>query len=460
MEDLAKATGLSEPALRLFVGVLISYPLSLVYRVIPRDAHTLKHLFCAVKGMSIAWFCYGTEKGGIIHSLASILLTYFTLMIFNSNRTIGLFLCFVGNLTHLLLGYWFSATENYDIDFTTAQCVLTLRLIGLAFDYFDGSKQEKDLERDQKENQLKTLPNLLEVFGFCYFYASFLIGPQFTFRRYRDFITEKIYEDPTSKDSKSRPGVPLWPALSRLLLGAVYLAIFTVLSPQFPSSYMNTQKYAEEPLFIKIYFMWMVGFLSLRKYLGIWLLGEGALVLVGIAFNGRKNGVPQWDGLSNVKPYVFETCLTLHKLVEAFNVTTNDWVKRYVFKRLKFMNNRHISSFSALGFLAVWHGFSAGYFVSFFMEFIGVEGERAFLEIIDPFVNFAFSNTFLMVPVALAGWLLRTFMFYYGFAPFELKTLPHVWNFLTNTYFLYFIFVIGARVLHSILISSKKPKRA
>jgi len=91
MEDLAKATGLSEPALRLFVGVLISYPLSLVYRVIPRDAHTLKHLFCAVNGMSIARFCYGTEKGGIIHSLASILLTYITLMIFNSNRTIDYF---------------------------------------------------------------------------------------------------------------------------------------------------------------------------------------------------------------------------------------------------------------------------------------------------------------------------------------------------------------------------------
>ena len=41
----------------------------------------------------------------------------------------------------------------------------------------------------------------------------------------------------------------------------------------------------------------------------------------------------------------------------------------YVYKRLRFLNNKHISQLSALAFLAVWHGFYVGYFVSFTQEF-------------------------------------------------------------------------------------------
>ncbi len=42
---------------------------------------------------------------------------------------LGVAIAFVGNIGHLLAAYWNLATENYDIVFTTAQSVLTLRLI-------------------------------------------------------------------------------------------------------------------------------------------------------------------------------------------------------------------------------------------------------------------------------------------------------------------------------------------
>jgi len=35
-----------------------------------------------------------------------------------------------------------TGTETYDIKWSMPQCVLTLRLIGLAFDLFDGKKLE------------------------------------------------------------------------------------------------------------------------------------------------------------------------------------------------------------------------------------------------------------------------------------------------------------------------------
>jgi lysophospholipid acyltransferase 5 len=65
-------------------------------------------------------------------------------------------------------------------------------LIGLAFDYYDGGKSETELKGefckfqltsrtdapDQQENRLKRLPSVLEIYGYCYFYSAFLVGPQ------------------------------------------------------------------------------------------------------------------------------------------------------------------------------------------------------------------------------------------------------------------------------------------
>lgn len=52
----------------------------------------------------------------------------------------SLSLVFVITMSHLLIGYWVTATGTYDIKWTMPQCVLTLRLIGLAFNVFDGQQ--------------------------------------------------------------------------------------------------------------------------------------------------------------------------------------------------------------------------------------------------------------------------------------------------------------------------------
>ena len=53
----------------------------------------------------------------------------------------------------------------------------------------------------------------------------------------------------------------------------------------------------------------------------------------------------------------------------------------YVYKRLKFMNNRYVSQLSALVFLAVWHGWHSGYYLTFFNEFIVINFEKEFSSI-------------------------------------------------------------------------------
>ena len=51
-------------------------------------------------------------------------------------------------------GYVVNATEDYDITWTMPQCVLCLRLIGLAYDVWDGTKPKESLSKDQVRTEL------------------------------------------------------------------------------------------------------------------------------------------------------------------------------------------------------------------------------------------------------------------------------------------------------------------
>lgn len=86
-----------------------------------------------------------------------------------------------------------------------------------------------------------------------------------------------------------------------------------------------------------------------------------------------RNFVP---GCANIKLQVFENTNNFHDYVSAFNVQTNLWVFQYVYKRLKFLNNKNISHLSTLLFLAIWHGFHSGYYMTFFMEFMLINFEK------------------------------------------------------------------------------------
>lgn len=62
--------------------------------------------------------------------------------------------------------------------------------------------------------------------------------------------------------------------------------------------------------------------------------------------------------------------------IDSFNVQTNYWIAEYVYKRLRFLNNRNYSQLGALVFLALWHGFHSGYYITFAMEFAVIICER------------------------------------------------------------------------------------
>lgn len=99
---------------------------------------------------------------------------------------------------YLLWGYYKTQSEVYTFEWTIPQCVLTLRLIAVAFDVSDGYKSNdgdssKENSSNKNDEALDRVPDFLELLGHSYFPASFLVGPQFGIKKYLDFVS---YEHP------------------------------------------------------------------------------------------------------------------------------------------------------------------------------------------------------------------------------------------------------------------------
>ena len=55
---------------------------------------------------------------------------------------------------------------------------------------------QSQLSAEQKKSALPSVPSLLEVCGFSYFYGGFLVGPQFTLRSYQKLLAGELTDSP------------------------------------------------------------------------------------------------------------------------------------------------------------------------------------------------------------------------------------------------------------------------
>ncbi|XP_075232979.1 lysophosphatidylcholine acyltransferase 3 protein nessy isoform X2 [Lycorma delicatula] len=329
-------------------------------------------------------------------------------------------------MTYLLTGYFMTGTETYDIKWTMPQCVLTLRLSGLAFDLYDGCQPLESLSSENKKVALKQVPSFLEVLAYSFYPASFLVGPQFPMKRYQDFVSGIL------KDSEE--GVLpdcLIPSLKRTLTGIGYLAVYQIGFAYINDDYLLNKEYEDLSFLLRCVVLGIWGHLALYKYISCWLMVEGVCIASGITYNGKdEKGNSKWDGLSNVDLKVFEGATVFNHYVESFNINTNHWVAQYVYKRLKFLGNKYFSQLGVLIFLAIWHGLHSGYYICFFLEFICLVMEKDLQSIINRNGNAAL---FLQRPgIKQLKWIiLKTYTLVfmgYCMAPFVLLSYSKWWH--------------------------------
>eukprot|EP00096_Caligus_rogercresseyi_P011555 TRINITY_DN4564_c0_g1_i1.p1 TRINITY_DN4564_c0_g1~~TRINITY_DN4564_c0_g1_i1.p1 ORF type:complete len:465 (-),score=102.20 TRINITY_DN4564_c0_g1_i1:281-1675(-) len=365
-DALAESAGASPAAIRLLLGQLLAYPMMLVYRsYFSKSSPNVQHLYLTSISLLIAGWSFGLWT--LFHSVACIMISYGVLFVFGPTFRASSFI-FGFNMTYLLTGYFANNTESYDLSWTMPHCVLCLRLSAVAIDLYDGTKKEESLSEEQKKHRLVEMPSLLELFSQCFFLGGYFVGPQFSMRKYQEFIQRNISQDLIP---------PISFGFKRCGLGFLYLLMHLIGAQYAPTEYVTTEEFLQMGFLRQSfwYSVWVKGILA--KYIAVWLFSEGAFVLSGLSYNGMDaEGNPLWNGGANVKLRLFEKASKFGDIIASFNCNTNNWVAMYVYKRLKFLGNRLMSQLITLMFLALWHGIHSGYYVTFFNEFIVMNFEK------------------------------------------------------------------------------------
>jgi len=368
--SVAAMLGAPEAALRLLLSLLVGYPLIYLHRrTLYRADPTLQHAFFVACGLALGIFNNGSD---VLHSVVCVLTAWLSLVLIGPSQSLVVF-ANIFQMSYLVIGYYVTATETYDIKWTMPHCVLTLRLVALSWDYYDGNRDEAKLSKDQKESCLQTCPSLLEVAAHTYFPASYLVGPQFSMRRYLDFVHGRLFTEQLP-DTVSA-------GLQRGALGLLFVAVYQVGSGFLPDSYLISEEFDNSSLAYKALYLALWGKVTLYKYNCCWLIVEGVLIMSGLSY--APGDPPSWDACENISILSFEKGYKFSHLIESFNINTNKWLMQYVYKRLKFVGSRHFSAFSALMFLALWHGLHTGYYSCFILEFLVNEFEKRISNIVS-----------------------------------------------------------------------------
>ncbi|XP_077454378.1 lysophospholipid acyltransferase 5 isoform X1 [Stigmatopora argus] len=452
LENLSESLGSSEPAVRLILSILVGYPFALIYRSFLFDqSATVIHLFHTFSGLALATFNFAGSQ--IYHSIVCVLVQFLMLRLMGRTVT-GILSSFSFQMFYLLAGYYYTATEEYDIKWTMPHCVLTLKLIGLAFDYYDGGKEPADVSAQHKSAALLSVPSLLEVFGFSYFYGGFLVGPQFTLRSYQKLVARELSDRP------GKPPNSVLPAVKRFSLGFFFLVIFAIFSPHYPDSYYLTDEYDAQPFWYRCVFIIIWTKIILYKYVCCWLIAEGVCILTGLGYNGLKDGEPQWDACANMKVWLFETTPLFGGTIASFNINTNAWAARQVFKRLRFLGNKTLSHLSTLFFLGIWHGLHSGYFICFSMEFFIITVERQYQALVqDSPVLTNLVNGPLYPVLYLVQQFIHWLFMGYSLVPFCIFTYDNWLKVYFSVYFCGHVFFLVAFLITPYLRKALVPKK-
>ncbi|XP_068621990.1 lysophospholipid acyltransferase 5 [Battus philenor] len=429
----------TEPALKLLLSILWGYPVAIIYHKYIRQIKTpkLRNMYFILTGIDMAAYNFGWA---LIHNAIPAFVMFFTNLCFGPGK-MNCILTFVFNMTYLLVGYVMTESEDYDITWTMPHCVLTLKLIALSFDLWDGQKllTGETLSENNKKTALTASPTLIELLGFVYFPACFLVGPIFSFKRYADFTSDKF---PLVRESS----VYQKKSIQRLVQGIIYLIAFQVGVTIFNVKYMLSDQFWEKSFIYRHFYCGLWAHFALYKYISCWLLTEASCIRFGISYNGYKknaNGekITMWDGCSNIKLLRFEGATKFQHYIDSFNCNTNHFAAEYIYKRLKFLGNRNLSQLFTLFFLALWHGIRSGYYVTFFNEFLIILMEReleAFLQntvLFKKVWEYRFSRYAMyillkMYTIIFMGWSL---------IPFDLKIISKWWSIYSSLYFSGFV---------------------
>ena len=271
------------------------------------------------------------------------------------------------------------------------------------------------------------MPTLLEFLSHCYFPATILVGPLIPYRKYILFVESNgVHNNPECWNA----------SLNRLLLGIFYLFVYQIGSYYWPLDYLLSAEFSDSSYWYRVTAVAIVAKICMTKYLSSWLISEGACIASGVAFDGKD-----YYSCANINVLKFETTPTFGGIIKSFNLKTNSFAAKYIFKRLKFFGNKTVSQALTLIFLSVWHGIDTGYLATFIMEFLIMKMETEVLAKVEKLrlksqlLNKLLNNIVFKAVIYIFFRIYTIYLLGYSFVPFMYLKTGIWYPILRDTYF-------------------------
>uniref|UniRef100_A0AC35U665 Lysophospholipid acyltransferase 5 n=1 Tax=Rhabditophanes sp. KR3021 TaxID=114890 RepID=A0AC35U665_9BILA len=457
VSDLAEAVNFNEDGLRLLLCILASYPFGAIYRTFfYNKSVSTQHIFFIITGVLMYLFNSGLA---ILHTFFAIGAAYVLIHYFANNKNL-VYIAHGTFMGHLLVGYWFSESEEYDINWTTPYCIMVLRMIGLCLDVHDGTVDIKKLSGDALKNNIKTPPSLLEIAAYAFYIPFTMAGPVVPLNYFRQYVAGQHL----TKEGTVR-GSSLMVSIRRFIAGVVFCVLNQWGSFWISNAFFNTSDYYNLQFIYKVTWTTIWFRSSFYKYGACWLLGEGGSILAGMGYMGKDaEGKDLWHGARNINIRGFFLGSDYNSVVESFNIGTNTFAKNHVFKRLRFLGNKTVSQAATLMYLAMWHGYHVGYFLLFAYEMLSMMSQDQLYSIIPrvPGLRASLDKWYVKPFTWLFGKVIITTTMGFAFLTFGLIKTKYWWDPLIAQYaWGYILYIVIWPITFQILKKMfPKPKEA
>ncbi|KAM3727763.1 Lysophospholipid acyltransferase [Dirofilaria immitis] len=358
LQPIANSLGVGIDKINLVVCQMISLMLAyLHYNIfsVTNVSRTTRITSPTICGLMFCYFCYGNAMK---HLVALVGLSY---AIMHSSPPEIVHKCvFLFAMGYLIFIHWYRwyILTIYSVDITGPMMILVQKLTVLAFSLHDGKvKKIDELNEIQKREALKSIPDILSFLSYMFHFQAVLTGPACF---YTDYIAWIDGTAAVGKDGKIEK--PWRAVLIKLLQTVVFMLLYVFFGDSFTPDIIIDKKYMSMNWIQWLFMLYIVMALQRVQYYLAWTLADAIFNLSGFGFRGYNSyGEPQWDLVSNVKPWKVETALNFKETLEAWNCCTMYWLRRVAYDRVP----KGYRTLSTYLLSAVWHGFFLGYYVTF-----------------------------------------------------------------------------------------------
>lgn len=388
--QLVDLSGLDSASVKTLLCLFLSFPISAIFKRLPDSNYRLKNFYIIGASIIYIFFILEIIKGFFV-ILANALFTYILTRYYKSRFMPWVNLIVLMGvlcINHIYQQFTLIKLNPGEIDYTGAQMVMVMKLSAFGWSYWDGQlfkndkqKFENELNTYQKSRAIVNHPKLISYLGYVFFYASFVTGPSFDYADYEKFILTDLFDDvpESKKPGKSRKRkIPKSGrvALKKVLQGFFWIGMFVYLTPRITLDYAFSDKFRYTTFGYKLIFMYVLGLTYRLKYYAVWLISEGACIVVGLGYNGYDpvKDKMYWNRVQNIDPVKFELGQNVHDCLEAWNMNTNKWLKNFIYLRTCTRDKNTgklkaglIPTIITFATSAFWHGTRPGYYLTFIL---------------------------------------------------------------------------------------------